>query len=192
MLQNTSQGHKAQESPTCDPGTNNSTNYKSTTSYDQNTKSGLQPPLLLLTLPTQHTTRHSRCPLTNSLPHPTSSHHPSDYRSTVPLSPTTPCYPLYNQPILNPFSIPSSSSNICTRTTNTLSYFSPHCHPISFPHPTPEYPVGYQRTTQRGTTANDHNIFLSEVMHNVQQQLNNMMAVMSPTQTSWGKPTYTQ
>ena len=41
-------------------------------------------------------------------------------------------------------------------------------------------------------TANDHNIFLWEVMHNVQQQLNNMMAVTSPTPASWGKPTYTQ
>ena len=49
---------------------------------------------------------------------------------------------------------------------------------------------GYQRTTQMGTTANDHNIFLWEVMHNVQQQLNNMMAVMSPTPASWGEPTY--
>ena len=29
--------------------------------------------------------------------------------------------------------------------------------------------------TQRGTTANDHNIFLWEVMHNVHQQLNNMI-----------------
>ena len=47
---------------------------------------------------------HSPCRLTNSLLHPTPytiSHHPSDNRSTVPLSPTTPCYPLYNQLILN-------------------------------------------------------------------------------------------
>ena len=43
MLQNTSQGHKAHANPTCDPGTKyNSTNYKSTTSYDQNIKPGLQ------------------------------------------------------------------------------------------------------------------------------------------------------
>ena len=38
-------------------------------------------------------------------------------------------------------------------------------------------------------------VFLSiftEVMHNVQQQLNNMMSVMSSTPASWGKPTYTQ
>ena len=27
-------------------------------------------------------------------------------------------------------------------------------------------------------------------MHNVQQQLNNMIAVMSPTPASWGKPTF--
>ena len=87
--------------------------------------------------------RHSPCPLTNSLPHPTRyaiSHHPSDYRSTVPKSPTTPCCPLYNQSILNHYSIPSSSSNIRTRTTNTLSYFSPDRHPTSIPHPTPQYP----------------------------------------------------
>ena len=45
---------------------------------------------------------------------------------------------------------------------------------------------------QKGTTENDHNIFLWEVMPNVQQQLNNMMAVMSPTPASWGKQTYTQ
>ena len=34
------------------------------------------------------------------------------------------------------------------------------------------------------TPANDHNIFVWEVMPNVQQQLNNMMAVMSPTPAS--------
>ena len=33
---------------------------------------------------------------------------------------------------------------------------------------------------------------LWEVIHNLQQQLNNMMAAMSPTPASWGKQTYTQ
>ena len=36
---------------------------------------------------------------------------------------------------------------------------------------------GYQQTTQQGTTANDRDNFLWEVIHNV-QQLNKMMAVI--------------
>ena len=90
MLQNTSQGHKAQANPTCDPGTKcNSPNYKSTTSYDRHTKFGLQPPPTLVNTPHPAYHRHSPCPLTNSLPHPTHyaiSHHSSDYiyRSTLP------------------------------------------------------------------------------------------------------------
>ena len=45
MLQNTSQGHKTQANPTCDPGTKyNSPNNKSTTSNDRHTKSGLHSP----------------------------------------------------------------------------------------------------------------------------------------------------
>ena len=144
----------AQANPTCDQGNKySSMNYKSTTSNDQNTKSSLEPRPTLVNTPNPAYHRHSPCPFTNSLPHPTRyaishhrvdttlwSHHPSDYRSTVPQSPTTPFYPLYNQSILNPYLIPSSSSNICTRTTNTLSYFSPHRHPTSIPHPTPQYP----------------------------------------------------
>ena len=72
---------------TQEPSTNNSTNHKSATSYDQNTKSGLQPPPTLVNTPHPAYHRNSSCPLTNSLPHPTCyaiSHHPSDYRSTVP------------------------------------------------------------------------------------------------------------
>ena len=44
----------------------------------------------------------------------------------------------------------------------------------------------------KGAQLRMNNIFLWEVMHNVQQQLNNMVAVMSPAPGSWGKPTYTQ
>ena len=87
--------------------------------------------------------------------------------------------------ILNSYSTPSTASNICTRTPNTLSFFFLQRHPTSIPHPIPQYPGWVQRTTQMGTTANDHNIFFWQVMHNVQQQLNNMMAVMSPTPDSW-------
>ena len=79
---------KAQANPTFDPGTKyNSTNYKSTTSSDQNTKSSLQPPPTLVNTPHPAYHRHSPCTLTNSLPHPTCyaiSHHPSDYCPTVP------------------------------------------------------------------------------------------------------------
>ena len=45
------------------PGTKyNSTNYKSTTSYDQNTKPGLQPPPTLVNTPHPAYYRHSPCP----------------------------------------------------------------------------------------------------------------------------------
>ena len=108
MLQNTSQGHKAQANPTFDSSKKyNSPNYKSTTSNDRHTKSGLQPPPTFVNTPQPPCHRHSPCPLTNSLPHATPytiSHHPSDYRSTVPSSPTTQCYPLYNQLILYSYS----------------------------------------------------------------------------------------
>ena len=64
----------------------------------------------LLTLPTQHTTAHHSMLFLIQPAHP------------------------------QPHSIPSSSSNICTCTTNTLSYFSQHRHPTSILHPTPQYP----------------------------------------------------
>ena len=51
---------------------------------------------------------------------------------------------------------------------------------------------GHQGRHKGAQSANDHNIFLWEVMHNVQQQSNNVMAVMSPTPDFRGKPTYTQ
>ena len=35
--------------------------------------------------------------------------------------------------------MPSSASNICTRTPNTLPFFSPHLLPTSIPYPTPQY-----------------------------------------------------
>ena len=55
---------------------------------------------------------------------------------------------------------------------------SPHHHPTSIPHPTPPYPGWVPANDTKGRTVNYH------VMHNVQQQLNNMMAVMSPTPAS--------
>ena len=49
------------------------------------------------------------------------------------------------------------------------------------------------RSERRFTCIEDqlYDIFLWEVMHGA-QKLNNMVAVMSPTADSWGKPTYTQ
>ena len=119
--------------------------------------------------------RHSPCPLTNSFDTPPATQYLTTHQTYVPLYPNPP--PLHAIPYTtSPSLIPSASSNIRTRTTNTLSYFSRNRHP-------PQYP-GW-------IPANDH-IFLWEVMHNVQQQLNNMMSVMSTTPASWGKPTYTQ
>ena len=185
MLQNTSEGHKAQANPTCDPGTK----YNSRTTNQQQAMIATQNLAYNHPHPAYHC--HSPCPLKNSLPHPLCNISPL---IRIPFHCTLILHhfmlSLYNQPILNPYSIPSSSSNFCAHTPNTLSYFSPHCHPTSIPHLNTQ--DWYQRVTQRGTTVNDHNISLWEVMHDVQQQLNNMMAVMSPPPASWGKPTYTQ
>ena len=131
--------------PTFNSGTQyNSPNYKSTTSYDRHTKSGLQQPPHLLTLPTQHATvtHPASTPTHYYTPPPTQ--YLTTPQTTVPLYPNLPplyaTYPLYNQLILNSYSIPSSASNICTRTPNTLSFFFPHHHPTSIPRPTPQYP----------------------------------------------------
>ena len=86
----------------------------------------------------------------------------------------------------------ASGSNIFTRTPNTLSSFSsivipPQSHPYTS--------ILRMGTSERhkGAQLRITTIFLSrEVMHNVLQQLNNMMTVMSPTPDSWGNPTYTQ
>ena len=188
MLQNTSQGHKAQANTTCDPGTKfYSPNYKS--------KSGLQPPPPLIILTTQHTTAN------HPAPSPTHYHtpHPTQYLTTHHT--TVPLYPNPPPPHAIPYKTSSSSTPTQSLHPPQTSALAPQTHYTAFPciiippqshtlhHNTQD---GYQRTTQRGTTENDHNTFLWEVMHNVQQQLNNMMAVMSPTPASWGKPTYTQ
>ena len=108
-----------------------------------------------------------------------------------------------NAPTLHAVPFATSSSSTPTQSFHPprTSTLSPQTHypaiPLIVITPQPHTPHlhsqdRYQQTTQRGTTVNNHNIFLLEVMHNVQQQLNNMMAVMSPTSASWGKPTYTQ
>ena len=76
--------------------------------------------------------------------------------------------PAYPQPLLNPFILPK---HLHSHHKHMILLFviPPQSHT---PHLNTQ--DGYQRTTQRGTTTNDR-IFLWEVMHNVQQQLNNMM-----------------
>ena len=196
MLQNTSQGYKAQANPSFDPGSKcNSTNYKSTISYDQNTKSSLQPPPPLLTLPTQHTTT-----TTHPAPSPTHYHtspatqYLTTHQTTITLYPNPPPFHAIPYPT-SPPSTPTQSLHL-----PQTSALAPQTHYPTFPSiviPPQSHTTHlntqdrYQRTTQRGTTANDH-IFLWEVIQNVQQQLNNMISVMSPTPASWGKPTYTQ
>ena len=136
MLQNTSQGHKAQAHPTCYPGTKyNSTNYKSTISYDQNTISGLQPPPPLLTRPTQHIIA------THIAPSPTHYHTPPirlPFHCTLishhsMLSLIQPAHP---QPLLNSFIL---LKHLHSHHKHII-LFSPHRHPTSIPHPTPQYP----------------------------------------------------
>ena len=150
VLPNTSQGHKVQANPTFDIGTKyNSPNYKSTTSYDCHTKNGLQLPPPLLTLPTQHASATHPAPSPTHYHTQTPMQYLTTHETTVPLYctliPNTQCYPLYNQLILNSYSIPSSASHICTCTPNILS-FSRHCHPTSIPHLNTQN--GYQRMTQ--------------------------------------------
>ena len=79
------------------------TNQQQAMIKTQNLAYNRPPPLL--TFPTQHTTA------THHAPSPTHYHTPpaTQYltthqtRFTVPQSPTTPCYPVSNQPILNPY-----------------------------------------------------------------------------------------
>ena len=148
----------------------------------------------LLTLPTQHTTS------THSAPPPTHYHTPP---ATQYLTTHQNTVPLYINPLpLNFIPYATSPSSTPTRSLHPpqTSALALQTHYPTFPRivippqsHTPHLNTQdeYQRTTHRGTTANDH-IFLWEVMHNVQQQLNNMMGVMSPTPASWGKPTYNQ
>ena len=149
----------------------------------------------LLTLPTQHATD------TRPAPSPTHYLTPTPMQYLINPQTTVPLYPNPSPHHAIPYATSSSSTHTQSLHPPLTSALAPQTHypsfsPIVIP-PQSHTPYlnaqdGYQQTTQRGTTANDHNIFLWEVMHTVQQQLNNMMAVMSPTPASWGKSTYTQ
>ena len=141
-------GHKEQANPTCDPGTKyNSTNYKSTTSYDQKTKSGLQP------LPSQHTTVNHPAPSPTHYHTPPATQYLSTHHTTVPLYPNPP--PLHSIPFTtSPSSTPTQSLH-----PPQTSALAPQTHYPTLPRiiippqsHTPHLNTqdGYQRTTQRG------------------------------------------
>ena len=158
-------------------------NFKSKTSYDHHRNLAYNRPPLLLTLPTQHTTAT----------HPTSSQlitTPHQLRNISPLirlpfhctliphhSKLSVLQPAHRQLLLNPFIL---LKPLHSHPKHPSVIIPPQSH-------TPHFNTkdGRQRTTQGGTAANDHTIFLWEVMHNVQQQLNDMMSVMSSTPASW-------
>ena len=140
MLQNTSQGHKAQANLTCDPGIKyNSPNYKSITSYDRKTKSFLQPPPTqrpLLTLPTQHTTAAHHAPSPTHYHTPPATQYLTTHQTTVPLYPNPP--PLHAIPYTTS---PSSTPIQCLHPPQT-SAPAPQTHYHTFPRIVipPQYP----------------------------------------------------
>ena len=141
----------------------------------QNLAYNRPPPLL--TLPTHHTTATHPPPSPTHYYIPPATQYLSTHQTTVPLYPNAP--PLHAIPYTtSPSSTPTQSLH-----PPQTSALAPQTYYPTFPRivippqsHTPHLNTqdGYQRTTQRGTTANDH-ILLWEVMHNVQQQLNNMM-----------------
>ena len=151
----------------------NSPNYKSTTSYDRHTKSGLQPPPTLVNTPHPTYHRYSLCPLIKTHYHtPPPTQYLTTHQTTVPLYPNPP--PLHDIP----YTTSSSSTPTQSLHPPQTSALAPQTHYPTFsriiippqshtPHLNTQ--DEYQRTTQRGTSANDHNIFSWEVMHNVQQ-----------------------
>ena len=159
----------------------------------QNLAYNRPPPLL--TLPTQHAIATRPAPAQTHYHTTPPTQYPTTLQTTVPLYLNPP--PLYAIPYTtSSFSTPTQSLHPPLTSALAPQTHYPSFSPIFIPPQshTPHLNTqdGYQRTTQRGTTANDHNIFLWDVMHNVQQQLNNMMAVMSPATASWGKLIYTK
>ena len=144
--------------------TSRTTNQQQALIGIQNLAYNHTPPLL--TLPTQHATA------THPVPSPT---HYQLNQTAVPLYPNP--TPLHAIPYTTSLSSTPSQSLHPPQT----SAFALQTHYPTFPHiiiPPQSHTLhqntqdGYQRTTQMGTIVNDHNTFLWEVMHNVQQQLN--------------------
>ena len=118
-------------------------------------------PSPLLTLPIQQTTATHPSPKPNI----TTPHQYLNISPPIRLPLT--CTPIPRNsmlPLIQPahpqlLLMSSSVSNIHTSTPNTLSYFSRIFIPPQPHTPHINNQDGYKRTTQRGTTANDHNIF---------------------------------
>ena len=130
----------ATQEPSTTPRT---TNQQQAMIKTQNLAYNRTPPLLAL-LPTLHTTATHPAPSPTHYHTPPTTQYLTTHQTTVPLYPNPP--PLHAFPYTtSPSSTPTQSLhppqlNICTRTTNTLSYFSQHRHPTSIPHSTPQYP----------------------------------------------------
>ena len=163
----------------------------------QNLAYNRPPALLTLTLPNRHAT--------NTHPAPSPTHYdtppPTQYLNTPHT--TVPGYP--NAPPLYPIPYTTSLSSTPTQSLHPplTSAFAPQIHYPSFSRivispqsGTPHLNIPRMGTSEqhKGAQLRMTIIFFygRKVTHNVQQQLNNMMAVMSPTLASWGKPTYTQ
>ena len=96
--------------------------------------------------------------------------------------------PAHPQPILNPFIF---LKHLHTHHKHIILLFLASSSHLN---QTPHTSITRMGTSERhkGAQVRMTIFFLWQVMHNVQQQLNNMMSVKSPTPASWGKPTYTQ
>ena len=134
-------------------------NYKSTPSYYQNTKSGLQQPH---PCPTQHTTA------IHPAPSPTHYHTPPATQYLTTDQTTVALY--HNPPPLHAIHYTTSPSSTPTQSLHPpqTSALAPQTHYPTFPlivippqSHTPHLNTldGYQRAKQRGTTANDHIFF---------------------------------
>ena len=119
-------------------------------------------PRLLLTLPTQHTTA------THPAPSPTLYHTPPPWQYLTTHQTTVPLYP--NPPPLHAIPYTTSSLSTPTQSLNPpqTSALAPLTHYPTFPRivipphfhtPLLNTEDGYQRMTQRGTTANNHDFF---------------------------------
>ena len=119
-------------------------------------------PRPLLNTPHQAWHRHSPCPLTNSYHTPPPTQYLTTHQTIVPLYP--------NPPPLHAIPYTTSSSSTPTQSLHPplTSPLAPQTHYPSFPSivipPQSHTPHlitqdGYQRTTQRGTTVNDHIFF---------------------------------
>ena len=121
----------ATQEPSTTPRT---TNQQQAMIKTQNLAYNRPPPLLKI--PTQRTTATHPAPSPTQYNTPPAMQYLTTHQTTVKLYRNPP--PLHAIPYTtSPSSTPilSSCLNICTRTTNTFSCFSPHRHPTSIPAP---------------------------------------------------------